>query len=92
MRGRARSENEALTQHLERVQYVIKDFSQFGPGWRSDRGRVYIKYGPPEQVDTAMDSRAQGEYEIWRYYSRNLNFVFYDMFGVGDYKLVEGEF
>jgi GWxTD domain-containing protein len=85
-------ENEALTRHLERVQYVVKEFSQFGPGWRSDRGRVYIRYGPPEQIDTAMDSRSQGEYEIWRYYSRNLSFVFYDMFGVGDYKLVEGEF
>jgi len=85
-------ENEALTQYLERVQYVSREYSQFGPGWRSDRGRVYIKYGPPEQIDTAMDSRSQGEYEIWRYYTRNLNFVFYDMFGVGDFKLVEGEF
>ncbi|HKW15795.1 MAG TPA: GWxTD domain-containing protein [Candidatus Krumholzibacteria bacterium] len=85
-------ENEALDAYLERVQYVTKEYSQFGPGWRSDRGRVYIKYGAPEQVDTAMDSRSQGEYEIWRYYTRNLNFVFYDMFGVGDYKLVEGEF
>ncbi|HET6349479.1 MAG TPA: GWxTD domain-containing protein [Candidatus Krumholzibacteria bacterium] len=86
------TENEALTTYLERVQYVIKEYSQFGPGWRSDRGRIYIRYGPPEQIDTAMDSRSQGEYEIWRYYARNLTFVFYDMMGVGDYKLVEGEF
>ena len=85
-------ENEALAQFIERVQYVIREFSQFGPGWRSDRGRVYIRYGPPEQIDTAMDQRAQGEYEIWRYYQQGLTFVFYDMFGVGDYKLVEGEF
>jgi GWxTD domain-containing protein len=86
------TENEALDAYLERVQYVTKEYSQFGPGWRSDRGRVYIKYGAPEQVDTAMDDRSQGEYEIWRYYTRNLNFVFYDMFGVGDFKLVQGEF
>ena len=86
------TENEALAQHLERVQYASKEYSQFGAGWRSDRGRIYIKFGPPEQIDSAMDSRAQGQYEIWRYYTRNLNFVFYDMFGVGDYKLVEGEF
>ncbi|HEU4928473.1 MAG TPA: GWxTD domain-containing protein [Candidatus Krumholzibacteria bacterium] len=84
-------ENEALTQHLERVQYAVRQFSQFGPGWRSDRGRVYIRYGPPEQIDTAMDQRAQGEYEIWRYYSQNRTFVFFDMFGVGDFKLVEGD-
>jgi GWxTD domain-containing protein len=84
-------ENEALAQYLERVQYVVKEYSQFGTGWRSDRGRVYIRYGPPEQIDTAMDQRAQGEYEIWRYYALNRTFVFYDMFGVGDFKLVEGE-
>ena len=84
-------ENEALAQYLERVQYVVKEFSQFGAGWKSDRGRVYIRYGAPEQIDTAMDQRAQGEYEIWRYYSLNRTFVFYDMFGVGDFKLVEGE-
>jgi GWxTD domain-containing protein len=85
-------ENEALVRYLERVQYVVREFSQFGPGWRSDRGRVYIRHGPPEQIDTAMDQSAQGEYEIWRYYTQNRTFVFYDMFGVGDYKLVEGEF
>jgi GWxTD domain-containing protein len=84
-------ENEALAQYLERVQYVVREFGQFGPGWRSDRGRVYIRYGAPEQIDTAMDQSAQGEYEIWRYYSQNRTFVFYDMFGVGDFKLVEGE-
>lgn len=84
-------ENEALDQYLSRVQYAIREFSQFGPGWRSDRGRVYIRYGPPEQIDTAMDQRAQGEYEIWRYYAQNRTFVFFDMFGVGDFKLVEGD-
>lgn len=85
-------ENESLEQYLERVQFAVKNYSQFGHAWRSDRGRVYLRYGAPEQVDTAMDSRSQGEYEIWRYFSRNMTFVFYDMFGVGDYKLVEGEF
>jgi GWxTD domain-containing protein len=84
-------ENEALLQHLSRVQYAVREYSQFGPGWRSDRGRVHIRYGPPEQIDTAMDQRAQGEYEIWRYYTMNRTFVFFDMFGVGDFKLVEGD-
>jgi len=76
---------------LSRVQYAVREYSQFGPGWRSDRGRVHIRYGPPEQIDTAMDQRAQGEYEIWRYYTMNRTFVFFDMFGVGDFKLVEGD-
>jgi GWxTD domain-containing protein len=83
--------NEALAQYLVRLQYVMENFSQFGPGFRSDRGRVYIRYGPPEQIDSAMDQRSTGEYEIWRYYSINRSFIFYDMFGVGDFKLVEGD-
>ena len=83
--------NEALAEYLLRLQYVTENFSKFGPGWRSDRGRVYIRYGPPEQIDTAMDQRASGEYEIWRYYTIGRSFVFYDMFGVGDFKLVEGD-
>ena len=84
-------ENEALSQYLVRLQYVTQEFSQFGPGWRSDRGRVYIRYGAPEQIDTAMDQRSTGEYEIWRYYTVHRSFIFYDMFGVGDFKLVEGD-
>jgi GWxTD domain-containing protein len=83
--------NEALAQYLVRLQYVTENFSQFGLGFRSDRGRVYIRYGPPEQIDSAMDQRSTGEYEIWRYYTINRSFIFYDMFGVGDFKLVEGE-
>ncbi|MDH5626983.1 MAG: GWxTD domain-containing protein [Candidatus Krumholzibacteria bacterium] len=83
--------NEALAQYILRLQFVIENFSQFGPGWRSDRGRVYVRFGPPEQIDTAMDQRSTGEYEIWRYYTINRSFIFYDMFGVGDFKLVEGD-
>ncbi|HEU4365502.1 MAG TPA: GWxTD domain-containing protein [Candidatus Krumholzibacteria bacterium] len=83
--------NEALSQYIARLQYVTEEFSQFGPGWRSDRGRVYIRFGPPEQIDTAMDQRSTGEYEIWRYYTLGRSFIFYDMFGVGDFKLVEGD-
>jgi GWxTD domain-containing protein len=85
-------ENEALVQFLSRLQYVTQEFSQFGPGWRSDRGRVYLRFGPPEQIDTAMDQGpSTGEYEIWRYFALGRSFVFYDMFGVGDFKLVEGD-
>ena len=84
-------ENEALEQILSRVRYVQKNYSRVGEGWRTDRGRVYIKFGAPDRVDRQSDENNQGEYEVWRYYSRNRTFVFYDMFGMGDYKLVEGE-
>jgi GWxTD domain-containing protein len=83
--------NEALEEHLRRVRHVMKEFSNVQPGWRTDRGRVYIRYGPPDRIERATDSRYQGEYEIWRYLGVGRVFVFYDMFGLGDYRLVQGD-
>lgn len=82
--------NEALEEYLRRVRYVMAHFSQLGPGWRTDRGRVYIEYGPPQRIEHVDDSRGEGEYEIWRYYDSGQVFVFYDRFGLGDYRLIEG--
>lgn len=83
--------NEALEEYLRRVRYVMKNFSTLEPGWKSDRGQVYIRFGPPTRIERASDSRFQGEYEIWRYSNLGRVFVFYDMFGLGDYRLVQGD-
>jgi len=84
-------ENEALDEHMRRVNYVSRNFSKVGEGWRTDRGRIYIRFGEPEEISTSTDSRNRGEYLIWRYYVINRTFVFYDMFGLGDYRLIEGD-
>lgn len=80
--------NEALEEHLRRIRYVNAEFGSVDPGWKTDRGRVYIKHGDPDQIETATDPYMQGEYQIWRYYVNNLVFVFYDRFGLGDYRLI----
>ena len=36
--------NELMDEFSLRVIYANKSFDQFGPGWRSDRGRIYINY------------------------------------------------
>ncbi|NIO00898.1 MAG: GWxTD domain-containing protein [Candidatus Latescibacteria bacterium] len=81
--------NEALEEHLRRVRYATTHFSSLDSGWKTDRGQVYIKYGEPDQIDTSTDPYLQGEYLIWRYFSNNLVFVFYDRFGLGDYRLIQ---
>lgn len=83
--------NEALEEHLARVSVATERFASGEPGWRTDRGRIYIQYGAPERVERVSDVQYRGEYEIWRYYSLNRVFVFYDMFGLGDFRLVEGD-
>jgi hypothetical protein len=67
-------------------------------GWRSDRGRIYIKYGEPVDVERNpydLDSEAT---EIWTYIigGKERYFKFEDKTGNGDYRLMEsnleGEF
>ena len=48
---------------------------------------MYIRYGQPDEVEVRSDPYFQGEYLIWRYTKENLSFVFYDRFGLGEYKL-----
>lgn len=81
--------NEALEEHLRRVRYVAANFSTVEPGWKTDRGKVYIKFGEPDQIDTSYGPYMQGEYQVWRYFAKNLVFIFYDRYGLGDYRLVE---
>jgi GWxTD domain-containing protein len=80
--------NEAMEEYLRRMHYAIANFSNLEPGWKTDRGRVYIRYGQPDQVESTMDAYLQGEYLIWRYFDRNIVVIFYDRFGVGDYRLI----
>ena len=80
--------NEAMMEHLRRVQYATLNFGAVGSGWNSDRGKVYIKYGEPDHIDTSTDAYLQGEYMVWRYLAAHLSFIFYDRFGLGDYQLI----
>ncbi len=82
-------DNEALREHLRRVQYTVDNFSGAAQGWQSDRGKVYIKYGEPDHTEVKIDPQQQGEYLLWYYYQQSLTFVFYDRFGLGEYRLTD---
>lgn len=84
------AENEALEELLNRIRYASERYSQFGKAWKTDRGRVFIRYGRPDRIEEAPDRIDQGEYRIWHYYARNLSFVFYAQFAGGEYRLIEG--
>ncbi len=80
-------ENEALEEHVRRVRHAVDNFSEAAVGWESDRGKVYIKYGEPDHTELKIEPQYQGEYLIWYYYEEGLRFVFYDRFGLGEYRL-----
>ncbi len=45
-------ENEYREEYYERVAYVNEHFSSGVPGYKTDRGRVYLKYGKPDEVES----------------------------------------
>ena len=44
-------ENEYKEEHYRRIAYSNEHFASGIPGWRSDRGRIYITFGPPDEID-----------------------------------------
>jgi GWxTD domain-containing protein len=43
--------NEFRDEHYERMAYANEHFASGIPGWRTDRGRIYIIYGKPDRVE-----------------------------------------
>jgi GWxTD domain-containing protein len=45
-------ENEFKEEYYERIAYANEHFASGIPGWRSDRGRIWIMYGKPDERET----------------------------------------
>jgi GWxTD domain-containing protein len=87
--------NPYRDQYLQRVDYANKNLTvAFHPGWKTDRGRVYIVYGPSDEIERFANSDECLPYEIWHY--NNLQggviFVFVDRSGTGLYELVHSTY
>ena len=74
------AENEYKEEHYRRIAYANEHFAAGVPGWRTDRGRIYIMYGKPDEIDSHPSggtyNRPQDEgggttstfpFETWRY-------------------------
>jgi GWxTD domain-containing protein len=53
-------ENEYKEEHYRRIAYANDHFASGIPGWKTDRGRIYIMYGPPDEID---DHSSGGTYD-----------------------------
>jgi GWxTD domain-containing protein len=62
------TKNETRDEHYRRIAYANERFSAAEPGWRTDRGRIYITLGPPDQIEAhPLGEGRSGPFEIWRY-------------------------
>ncbi len=73
-------ENEYKEEHYRRIAYANDRFASGIPGWTTDRGRIYIAHGPPDEIEShpagGMYQRPYEEgggttstfpFEMWRY-------------------------
>ncbi len=80
--------NEALEEYFRRVDYTFFNFyTNREYGWRTDRGRIYIRYGKPTEVLREFPANRPTR-EIWIYKNLNKRFVFSDITNTGNYELV----
>src|SRR5437868_1740638 len=45
-------ENEFKEEHYRRMAYANEHFAAGIPGWKSDRGRIYVMYGPADEIES----------------------------------------
>jgi GWxTD domain-containing protein len=74
---------KAWQDYRAEVIKVNREFSnQVKKGYATERGRVYLKYGPPNTISKSYNEPSAYPYEVWHYYKldnqSNRKFVFYN--------------
>lgn len=83
--------NERKSEYFKRLEYCKQHFKTgFREGWKTDRGRVFIVYGPPDEVERHANEVDVKPFEIWIYNSiqGGVQFIFGDRSGFSDYVLL----
>lgn len=86
-------ENEFKEEHYRRIAYANEHYAAGIPGWKTDRGRIYIVFGPPDEIESHPSggtyerpmeegggSTSTYPFEDWRY--RHID-------GIGEQVIVE---
>jgi len=74
------AENEYREEHYRRIAYANERYASGIPGWKTDRGRIYITFGPPVEIESHPSGGSYQRpteegggttstypFEIWRY-------------------------
>ncbi len=84
----ATRENELKKMYHERIEYANENYKSFSrKGWKTDRGRIYILYGEPNDIETYPNNALSYSYQIWNYYELEggVIFVFADLQEFGEF-------
>lgn len=82
-------ENKFKDEFFRRIQYANERFREGVPGWKTDRGRIYIYLGPPDRFEDRpmLNYPGMRGYIIWIYYNDIIAVRFIDEKGDGRYAL-----
>ena len=83
--------NQYYQDYLKRISEANARYSAGKKdGWKTDRGRVYLIYGQPSEIERYPNQIETKPYEIWKYESLEggVVFVFGDLTGYNDYLLL----
>ncbi len=85
------SESYSYLAYVKRVKESNAKYKAMGKeGWKTDRGRIYIMYGEPSEIERFPNKPQTRPYEIWNYYDieGGVYFVFGDITGFSDYQVI----
>lgn len=82
--------NPFKEEHYRRLAFANEHFAATAPGWKSDRGRIYIVYGPPDSIQTQASTSTTPAEQFWVYRhmqgkSGEVHLKFVDRCRCGDY-------
>ena len=85
--------NEEQESFYTRIAEANRRYREGGaaeiPGWRTDRGRIFIRFGPPQETLQRPQAGSTLPYEVWKYSrGRALKYVFMDLTQFGNYALI----
>jgi len=78
-------ENEYREEHYRRIAYSNERYASGIPGWKTDRGRIYIAHGPPDEIESHPSG---GTYQ--RPYEEGGGFTSTYPFEIWRYRFIEG--
>lgn len=83
--------HEELSAYFERLVRANQRFSdEAGVGWQSDRGRVFIVLGEPDQlIEPQLNDMSRNRQQVWIYQAMNLQLTFFDQTGTGRWRLTQ---
>src|SRR5215467_9226255 len=87
-------ENEFKEEHYRRIAYANIHFASAIAGWKTDRGRIYITYGPPDEKESHPNGNKTSPvpFEQWLYHfidgvGTNVVIEFVDPNNTGEYRM-----